>query len=103
MRLEKIDTATKMLTRARRALFSYRRTVKQPSEFDLCLEPKADMATKFTSADTFRAVAARYQKRANETTQPALRDAYRQLTVGYTRLAGQQEESSEGHALDRKT
>jgi hypothetical protein len=57
------------------------------------------MATRFTSADTFRAVAARYQKRANETTQPALRDAYRQLTVGYMRLAGQQEEVERGHAL----
>ncbi len=57
------------------------------------------MTTRLTSADTFRAVAARYQKRANESTKPALRDAYRQLTVGYTRLAAQQEAVERDHAL----
>jgi CheY-like chemotaxis protein len=57
------------------------------------------MATRLTSADTFRAVAARYQNRANETTTPALRNAYRQLAMGYVRLAEQQEAVDRGHAL----
>ena len=57
------------------------------------------MATRLTSADTFRAVAARYQKRATETTTPALRDAYRQLTMGYMSLAVQQEAVERSHAL----
>jgi CheY-like chemotaxis protein len=57
------------------------------------------MATLLTSADTFRAVAARYQKRANENTTPALRNAYRQLSMGYMRLALQQEAVERGHAL----
>jgi hypothetical protein len=57
------------------------------------------MATRVNSADTFRAVAARYQKRANASTKPALRDAYRQLTVGYMRLAVQQEAVERDHAL----
>ena len=57
------------------------------------------MATRLTSADTFRAVAARYQNRANETTTPALRNAYRQLAMGYVRLAEQQEAVERGHAL----
>jgi CheY-like chemotaxis protein len=54
---------------------------------------------RLTSANTFRAVAARYQKRANETTTPALRDAYRQLTMGYINLAVQQEAVEQAHAL----
>ena len=57
------------------------------------------MATRSASADTFRAVAARYEKRANKTTTPALRDAYRQLTMGYMRLAVQQEAVERGHSL----
>ena len=57
------------------------------------------MATRLTSADTFRAVAARYQNRANETTTPALRNAYRQVAMGYVRLAEQQEAVERGHAL----
>jgi CheY-like chemotaxis protein len=57
------------------------------------------MATRLTSADTFRAVATRYQSRANETTTPALRNAYRQLAMGYARLAEQQEAVERGHAL----
>jgi hypothetical protein len=56
------------------------------------------MTPKVTS-DEFRAVAARYKKRANQTTEPALRDAYRQLTVGYTKLAAQQEAIERDHAL----
>jgi hypothetical protein len=41
------------------------------------------------AADKFWAMADRCRKRANETTEPRLRDAYRQLTLGYTRLAMQ--------------
>ena len=38
------------------------------------------------AADKFRAMAARTRKRANETTEPGLRDAYRRLTFQYTGL-----------------
>ncbi len=57
------------------------------------------MANRLTSADTFRVVAARYRNRANETVTPALRNAYRQLAMGYVRLAEQQEAVERGHAL----
>jgi hypothetical protein len=43
------------------------------------------------AADKFRAMAARTRKRANETTEPGLRDAYRRLTFQYTGLAVQRE------------
>jgi hypothetical protein len=43
------------------------------------------------AADKFRAMAARCRKRANETTEPGLRDAYRRLTFQYTGLAVQRE------------
>jgi hypothetical protein len=43
------------------------------------------------AADEFRAMAARCRRRANETTTPRLRGAYRQLTLGYMRLALQRE------------
>jgi CheY-like chemotaxis protein len=56
------------------------------------------MAIRSASAK-FRAVAARYEKRANKTTSPALRDAYRQLTMGYMRLAVQQEVVEQAHSL----
>ena len=51
------------------------------------------------AADEFRAMAARCRKRANETTEPGLRDAYRQLALGYMRLAVQREAIERCHAL----
>jgi hypothetical protein len=57
------------------------------------------MAVRLTVADEFRAVAARYQKRANDTIRPAMRDAYRQLALGYLRLALQQEAIERCHAV----
>jgi hypothetical protein len=57
------------------------------------------MVIKLAPAEEFRAVAARYDKRANDTARPALRDAYRQLTLGYTRLAVQQEAVERYHAV----
>jgi hypothetical protein len=59
----------------------------------------AEMVIKLAPADEFRAVAARYDKRANDTARPALRDAYRQLTLGYTRLAVRQEAVERCHAV----
>lgn len=57
------------------------------------------MVIKLAPAEEFRAVAARYDKRANDTAGPALREAYRQLTLGYTRLAVQQEAVERCHAV----
>jgi hypothetical protein len=57
------------------------------------------MVIKLAPAEEFRAVAARYDKRANDTARPALRDAYRQLTLGYARLAVQQEAVERCHAV----
>jgi len=57
------------------------------------------MVIRLAPAEEFRAVAARYDKRANDTARPALRDAYRQLTLGYTRLAVQQEAVERYHAV----
>jgi hypothetical protein len=57
------------------------------------------MVIKLAPAEEFRAVAARYDKRANDTARPALRDAYRQLTLGYTQLAEQQEAVERCHAV----
>jgi len=57
------------------------------------------MVIRLAPAEEFRAVAARYDKRANDTARPALRDAYRQLTLGYTRLAVQQEAVERCHAM----
>ena len=56
------------------------------------------MATKLTS-DDYRAMAARCQQRANETTKLVLPDAYRELAVQYVRLAVQQEAIKRCHAL----
>jgi hypothetical protein len=51
------------------------------------------------AADEFRAMAARCRKRANETAEAGLRDAYRQLALGYMRLAVQREAIKHCHAL----
>jgi hypothetical protein len=57
------------------------------------------MATRLTSADTFRAVAARTKIEPRDHYAPALRNAYRQVAMGYARLAEQQEAVERGHAL----
>jgi hypothetical protein len=51
------------------------------------------------AADKFRAMAARCRKRANETAVAGLRDAYRQLALGYMRLAMQREAIEHCHTL----
>jgi hypothetical protein len=51
------------------------------------------------AADKFRAMAARWCKQANETAELGLRDAYRQLALGYMRLAVQREAIEHCHAL----
>jgi hypothetical protein len=51
------------------------------------------------AADKFRAMAARCRNRANETAEPGLRDAYRQLAFGYMRLAVQREAIEHCHTL----
>jgi hypothetical protein len=51
------------------------------------------------AADKFRAMAARCRNRANETAEPGLRDAYRQLALGYMRLAVQREAIEHCHTL----
>ena len=51
------------------------------------------------AADEFRAMATRCRKRANETAEAGLRDAYRQLALGYMRLAVQREAIEHCHAL----
>jgi hypothetical protein len=50
------------------------------------------------AADEFRVMAARCRKRANETAEPGLRDTYRQLALGYMRLAVQREAIEDCHA-----
>ena len=50
------------------------------------------------AADEFRAMAARSRKRSNETAERGLLDAYRQLALGYMRLAVQREAIEHCHA-----
>ena len=51
------------------------------------------------AADELRAMAARSQERADETTVPGLRDAYRQLRLGLARHAVQREAIDRRHTL----
>jgi hypothetical protein len=51
------------------------------------------------AADQFRAMATRCRKRASETTEPGLRDAYRRLVLEYTGLAVQREAIEGRHTL----
>jgi hypothetical protein len=51
------------------------------------------------AADQFRAMAARCRERANETTEPGLRDAYWRLMLEYTGLALQREAVEGRHTL----
>jgi hypothetical protein len=51
------------------------------------------------AADEFRAMAAQCHKRANETAELGLRNAYRQLALGYMRLAVQRDAIEHCHAL----
>jgi hypothetical protein len=51
------------------------------------------------AADEFRAMAARCRKQANAIAEPGLCDAYRQLALGYMRLAVQREAIEHCHAL----